>query len=313
MDKKIRTIFIGTPDFAVPSLRSLVADPDFQVLGVVTQPDKKVGRKQVLTPSPVKAAAEEMGLPVWQPASVKKFAPTSQVDVIVVVAYSQIIPENLLDYPRYGAVNVHGSLLPRYRGAACIQAAVEHGDRETGITIMKMDKGLDTGPILAQYKVPIAADDTAGMLFEKLSETGAKVLIPALKRYIKGEIKPQAQDDSLSSYVGMLKKDDGRINWTLDAARIESFIRSRLPWPGAWSKIRVDGNEKIVKINSVGHSPVAANDHRLGELFMHGDELAIQCGRDALIIRKLQLEGKKEASAEDFLRGHKEFIGQVLI
>jgi len=309
---KIRTIFIGTPDFSVPSLESLSRDDYFQVIGVITQPDKKVGRKQVLTPPPVKVEAVKNNIPVFQPEKIGNWKlEIGNLDLIVVVAYAQIIPENILNLPKYGCVNVHGSLLPRYRGASCVQAAIANGDRETGITIMKMDKGLDTGPIIFQDKIGIEDNDTGGSMFKKLSELGAKALVPALKKYINGEIIPEAQDNSKASYVGMLKKEDGRIKWYEDAIAVERFIRSRLPWPGAWTRIKNDG-EKNIKILEVLHETLSGNKKNLGEIFFSGDDLAVQCGNGALLVKKLQTEGKKAVTAEEFLRGYKDFVGKVL-
>lgn len=312
MPNKISTIFIGTPAFAVPSLEALLDDDFFQVVGVVTQPDKKVGRKQILTPPPVKITAEKNNIPVYQPEKIRdwKFE-ANAIDLIVVVAYAQIIPELLLNFPKYGCINVHGSLLPKYRGASCVQAVIADGEAETGITIMKMDKGLDTGPIISQSKINIEDNDTGGSMFSKLSELGAKILTPALKKYIKGEIIPTEQDPVKSTYVGMLKKDDGRISWGDDAIMIERFIRSRLPWPCAWAKIKSEG-QKIIKITAVEHDILQINRFKLGEIFLHDHKLSIQCGKNALIIKKIQLEGKKEIGAEEFLRGYPKFVGITL-
>lgn len=312
MSNKIRTIFMGTPEFAVPALKALLDDDNFLVVGVVTQPDKKAGRKQILTPPPVKVAAEASGIPVWQPASIKNYQlPVSDIDLIVVVAYAQIIPELLLNFPKFGFVNVHGSLLPKYRGASCIQAAIADGEDETGVTIMKMDKGLDTGPIIFQAKIRIEADDTSGSVYHKLSELGARILPASLKKYISGEIIPQEQESAKASYVGMLKKDDGRIAWGDKASAIERFVRSRQPWPGAWTKIKTDG-QRIVKINETEHDVLATNAHGQGEVFLQDGKLAVQCGQDALVIKKIQLEGKKEMETEEFLRGYAKFAGETL-
>jgi methionyl-tRNA formyltransferase len=319
---KIKTIFIGTPTFAVPSLKHLINDKQFDIIAVVTQPDKKIGRKQILTPTPVKVEAEKFRIPVYQPEKISdeglrmaNFRP----DLIIVVAYAQIIPENILNIPKYGIVNVHGSLLPKYRGASCIQAAILNGDKKTGVTIMKMDKGLDTGPILAQSLIDILPTDTTGSLYEKLSELGAKTLLPTLKEYIAGKIKPRPQNHSCASYVGLLKKQDGKIDWEKSAVKVERFIRAMTPWPSAFTIIDArtqtadDRNRNwILKILRAEYEPLKVNNYKVGELFSRGNKLAVQCGKDALIIKKLQLEGKKELTAEEFLRGYKKLIGCVL-
>jgi methionyl-tRNA formyltransferase len=308
---KIKTIFIGTPDFAVPSLRALIKDEDFDVVAVITQPDKRVGRKQILTPPPVKVEAQKHNIVIHQPEKIfnlKYLILNLNPDIIIVIAYAQIIPESILEIPKYGVINIHGSLLPKYRGASCIQAAILNGDEKTGITIMKMDKTLDTGPILAQTEIGIALDDTAGSLYAKLSELGASILTSTLKKYIAGEIKPQPQDNSSASYVGLLKKEDGKIDWKKSAEEIEKHIRAMNPWPSAFAKIK----NKNLKIIEAENNILKINKHKIGELFLDNNKLAIQCGQDALIIKKLQLEGKKEMVTEEFLRGHKDLIGMLL-
>jgi len=209
-------------------------------------------------------------------------------------------------------------VLPKYRGASCVQAAILNGDAETGVTVMKMDKGLDTGPVLAQAAIEIAPDDTAGSLYEKLSELGAKMLPDTLKKYIAGEIKPRAQNNSISSYAGLLAKQDGKIDWKKSAVEIERFVRAMSPWPSAFAIIdgrrqTADGsNNKILKVLEVNYNILKINNYKTGELFLHDGNLAVQCGKDALIIKKLQLEGKKEMTAEEFLRGYKSLVGSIL-
>jgi methionyl-tRNA formyltransferase len=319
----IKVIFIGTPTFALPAFESLIKDSFFDMVGVVTQPDKPVGRKQTLTPPPIKILAEQNNILVWQPKKIKEI--TGEIkklnpDLIVVAAYAQIIPEEILNIPKYGCVNVHGSLLPKYRGASCIQAAILNGDCETGITIMKMDKGLDTGDILAQKNIPIQNDDTAASLYDKLSLLGGEILTSILEKYIAGEIQPKKQDDARASYVGLLKKEDGKINWNKNATEIERFARAMNNWPRAWSQFippplqgGVGGGHQLsIKILEVESEILLINKYKVGEIFLEDKKLAVQCGKDALIIKKLQLEGKKEMDAQDFIRGHQDFIGKVL-
>lgn len=333
--KKIRTIFISTPDFGIPALRALIEDKQFDIVAVITQPDKKVGRKQIITPPPIKVDAKKHKIPVWQPEQISACLPvrlTEQVgadrrsqdikyrildiDLIVVIAYAQLIPEKILDMPKYGCINVHGSLLPKYRGAACIQAAILNGDRKTGVTIMKIDKGLDTGPILSQKEIHIKPTDTAGTLYQRLSGLGAELLILTLKKYIAGEIKLKPQNSKKASYVKKLKKQDGHINWTKSAPVIERFIRAMTPWPGAYAKIKNKKqkikNDLILKIIEVEHESVKINGHKTGELLLHNQKLAVQCGQDALIIRKVQLAGKKQITAKEFIHGYKNLINTIL-
>lgn len=310
MDNKIKTIFIGTPEFAVPALRSLLKNDLFDVCLVITQPDKKVGRKQILTPPPIKNIALEKNIVLMQPEKIKNIIDEIadfKPDLIVVAAYAQIIPESILNIPKYGCINIHGSLLPKYRGAACIPAAIINGDVKTGITIMKMDKGLDTGPILAQSSISINNDDTGTTLYSKLSDLGAELLIPTIKDYIDGKIKPQAQDDSMSSYVGILKKEDGKIDWSLDAQRIERFIRAMLPWPKAWTT----WSEKKLTIILSNSIEIDIN-YKIGEVALFDNQLAVKCGNGLLIIDQLQLEGKNAMNAKDFLAGNNKIIGSIL-
>lgn len=316
MSKKIRTIFIGTPDFGIPSLNALIKSDSFEVVAVITQPDKKIGRRQTVTPPPIKVEAEKHGLLVLQPEKINKFITEIQKlkpELAIVVAYAQIISKELLDLPKYGFVNIHGSLLPKYRGAACIQAAIANGDPETGITIMKMDKGLDTGPILEKFSTPITDCDTGGTMFMKLSQLGGEILVSTLEKYISGEIKPVTQDNKQASYVGMLKKQDGLIDWKKDAEKIERHIRAMNPWPGAYTQLPVTNSQSlIIKIIQTEHVPPRINKHKPGKIFIEKNNLMIQCGQDALIINKLQLAGKNIITSEEFLRGYKNLIGAIL-
>jgi len=314
----IKLIFAGTPDFAVPSFQALLADENFNILAAITQPDKKVGRKQILSPTPVKIEAEKNKIPVWQPEKIRECEEKiimAKPDLGVVIAYGQIIPQSILDIPRYGWINIHGSLLPKYRGAACIQAAILAGDKETGITIMKIDKGLDTGPILKQTKIKINPKDTTEILYNKLAKLGAEIIADTLKSYTAGKIKPENQDNSKPTYAPTLKKEDGKIDWQKTAAEIERMVRAFTPWPGAWAKIKnlpAGRQGKKLKIKNIGSRILSVNKYKPGEIFLHDNQLAVQCGQDALIIKNLQLEGKKETTAEEFLRGHKDIVGQTL-
>lgn len=308
---KIKVLFLGTPSFAIDSLAGLLNDLFFDVIGVITQPDRPVGRSQELIMPPVKRFALEHALQVYQPNKVRDFATEIKnlnPDIIVVVAYGQIIPEQILAIPKYGCINVHGSLLPKYRGAAVVQAPIMNGDTETGVTIMLMDAGLDTGPILSQEKIILDRKETTATLFPKLSRLGATLLIPTLKKYTSEQIFPKAQDAALASKVGLLRKEHGRIDWSKSTTDIERLVRAMYPWPVAWTK----WNDKTLKIIDVRHTQLNINQYEPGETFMHGNDLAIQCGINSLIIMQLQLEGKAAMKSTDFLLGNSKIVHQTL-
>ncbi|MDD5071682.1 MAG: methionyl-tRNA formyltransferase [Patescibacteria group bacterium] len=307
----IKLIFAGTPDFAVPGFRALLSDKDFKILAAITQPDKPVGRKQILTPSSIKIEAQKNNIPVWQPnkiAEIKEKIKGAKPDLAVLIAYGQIIPQEILDIPRFGWINVHGSLLPRWRGAACVQAPILAGDKKTGVTVMKIEKGLDTGPILKQTEIKINPEETAETLHDKLAELGAKILSATIKNYINGKIKPEPQDNSMASYAPTLKKEDGKINWEKEAEEIEKMARALNPWPGTWTKFK---NKKL-NIKNFNPKILEINKYKPGQTFLHNNQLAVQCGQNALITKKLQLEGRKKITAEEFLRGYKDIVGQIL-
>jgi len=317
MDKKIRTIFMGTPDFAVPGLKSLINDNDFEIIAVFTQPDKAVGRKQLLTPPPIKFLAQEYNIPVFQPEKIRpeiESIAKMKADLIVVIAYGKIIPQNILDLPKYGCINVHASLLPKYRGSACLNAPIINGDSETGITIMKMDAGMDTGPILLQSKIKLAGGETLEIVHDKLAALGADSLPSVLKDWTRGKIKAKAQDETKAAYVEKLKKEDGKIDWSKSAVEIERKVRGLNPWPGTYSITSFESliSHKTIKILAVSHEILNFNNHKTGEMFLDNNGLAIQCGQDSLLILKLQIEGGKALDTAEFLRGNQNIIGSVL-
>ena len=317
MNKKIRTIFMGTPDFAVPGLKSLINNNDFEIIAVFTQPDKAVGRKQLLTPPPIKVLAQEYNIPVFQPEKIRpELENISKInaDLIVVIAYGKIIPQNILDLPKYGCINVHASLLPKYRGSACLNAPIVNGDNETGITIMKMDVGMDTGPILLQSKIKLAGQETLEIVHDKLAALGAKSLPGVLKDWIGGKIKAQEQAEAKATYVEKLKKEDGKIDWSKSAIEIERMVRGLNPWPGTYSITSPKSpiTNKTIKILMADHEILKSNNHKTGEIFSSDNVLAIQCGQDSLLILKLQIEGGKALETAEFLRGNKNIIGSVL-
>ncbi|MCC6095418.1 MAG: methionyl-tRNA formyltransferase [Eubacterium sp.] len=312
----MRIVFMGTPDFAVGTLLAM-ADAGHEIVGVVTQTDKPVGRKQELKPTAVKAAALERGFTVYQPAKLRKnpeFLETLKglvPDVIVVAAYGKIIPKEILSLPKYGCLNVHASLLPKYRGAAPIQWAVIDGEEKSGVTIMQMNEGLDTGDMLATVEVPITADETGGSLFDKLAAAGAKLLVETLPKVEAGTLHPVKQpEESPTPYARMIRKEDGKIDWSLPAARIECLVRGMNPWPSAFTSL----NGKGLKIwkSHLDHT-VPANPAAVpGTVLSIDGGLLVQTGDGVLCITELQLEGKKRMQASDFLRGHAVETGTVL-
>ena len=299
---------MGTPDFAVPCLEALI-EAGHDIAAVFTQPDKPVGRKQVLTPPAVKVCALEHGLRVCQPSSLKngeaydiirKIAP----EAIVVAAYGKILPKEIIDYPKYGCVNVHGSLLPKYRGAAPIQWAVINGDEVTGVTIMQMNEELDTGDILTVEAVPIGLDDTAESMFDKLSALGARMIVEALDELRMGKLTPIPQDESLASYAPMLSRDISMIDWTKPARSVHDLIRGLYSWPIAQTTL---GGKKL-KILSSRPCDLSGKAGTVISL----DPLTVACAEGSIIIDKLQLEGKKAMPSKDFLAGHKLSVGTKL-
>ena len=305
----MRIVYMGTPSFAVPPLQALIT-AGHEVVGVVTRIDKPAGRGKVLTPPAVKAAAEQSGVPVFQPKRVREPESTAAIgamgpDVIVVAAYGQVLPRELLALPKHGCVNIHASLLPAYRGAAPINWAIINGETRTGITIMQMDEGLDTGAILAQESIPIDPRDTAGDLTEKLSELGSRLVVDTLSRIEAGGLTAVPQDNGKASMAPLLKKDDGLIDWTMSARELHNRVRGLSPWPGAHGYL--DG--KLIKI--LGTEVAAEGSGEPGVLYEQGrDGLAIGTGSGLLRIVSIQPEGKKPMSAAEFLRGHRGSVGK---
>jgi methionyl-tRNA formyltransferase len=316
MKNKFKIVFAGTPDFAVPTLKALLADADFDVVAVITQEDKPVGRKQTLTPPPVKVIAQENNLKIMQPAKIKDIKDeilALKPDFIIVIAYGKLLPLAILDIPKYGCINIHASLLPRWRGAAVIQAPILSGDRETGVTIMKMDAGLDTGPIIAQMKVNVLPNETAETLHDELAKLGAMILPETLKALAAGKMELKPQDEKLVTYARELKKEDGKINWNKPAVEIERMVRAFTPWPGTYGQLQITNYKlQIIKILEAENNILAINKYKIGEIFLVDKKLAVQTGDGALIIKKLQLEGGKPLSAEEFLRGHADFVETIL-
>lgn len=309
----MKVLFMGTPDFAAVTLEKLI-DSEHEILGVVTQPDKQKGRGHEVSFSPVKELALKAGIPVYQPIKVKDPDFMSQIEtmspeIIVVAAFGQILPKAFLDIPRYGCINVHGSLLPKYRGAAPIQYAVIDGESETGITIMHMDVGIDTGDMILQERLPIAPDETGGSLFDKMAKLGADLLLIALKQLEDGTAARIGQDNDQATYVKILNKEMGKLDFYEPAVKLDRLIRGLNPWPSAYTYL--DG--KTLKLWQAVVEPQSTKEAIPGEIIeLRKDALVVATGEGALVIRELQLEGKKRMTADAFLRGYPVAIGTIL-
>ncbi|HEU5441778.1 MAG TPA: methionyl-tRNA formyltransferase [Ktedonobacterales bacterium] len=321
----VRVLFMGTPDFAVPSLRALVQNAargrvwhaGLDLVGVVTRPDKPAGRGRQVAVSPVKRVAQELGLPVLQPGPLRRPEALAQLratrpDLIVVAAFGQILPPEALALPRFGCLNVHASLLPRHRGASPIHAAILEGDAETGVSIMLMDEGLDTGPVLAQVATPIAPDETAGEVFDRLAEMGARALLGTLPLWIAGGITPEAQDARLATLTRPLTKEQGRLDWSQPAERLARQVRAFQPWPGAFTT----WNGKRLQIERAHAVGMPAGAHAPGECFVAVEDgaarLCVGTGQGALALEVIQLEGRRALPIADVLRGHPELATATL-
>lgn len=322
----LRIIYMGTPYFAVPALTALIqgATPGavlpegYEIVTVVTRPDKPAGRGHEIAFSPVKQTALAHNIPVWQPGSFKKADNSAalaayQADLYIVAAFGQILPQTVLDQPRYGTLNIHASLLPKYRGADPIAEAILQGDSETGVTIMLLDAGVDTGPTLFKKSLPLSGDETTGILTIKLAELGAQALLDALPLWVGGKIAPQPQDEQHATHTRMLRKEDGLIRWDLPAAAIARQIRAYTPWPGSYTHWR-GKLLKIVAAHALAVEPGVATT--VGTVQAHQQAghqvLTIVTGSGLLLVEQLQLEGRKAMSAEEFLRGTPRIVGQIL-
>lgn len=299
----MKIIFMGTPDFAVNTLEALI-QKGHEVTCVVTQPDKSKGRGKSVQFSPVKECALSHQLPVFQPVRIREEEAVQELfsyaaDIIVVVAFGQILPKEILEWPQYGCINVHASLLPQYRGAAPIQWAVIDGAQASGVTIQKMDEGIDTGDIMAQTVVPLDDKETGGSLFEKLAVAGAKLCTDTIRRLEEKTVTYEKQEHEKATYAKMLKKQSGSIDWTKSAVEIERLIRGLNPWPSAYSYL----NGKMLKIwkASVGQDLKGLQP---GMLAVSAKKLEVQTKKGSLLLEEVQLEGKKRMSVEDFLRGY---------
>ena len=310
----MRVVFMGTPGFAVPALEHLMLN-QYQVVAVYTRPDKPAGRGRCLVPPPVKRAALELGLPVVQPLSLKTVGAVAELsafrpDIIVVAAYGQILPPPVLDMPEHGCINIHPSLLPKYRGASPVTAAILAGDDFTGVSLMLLDKGLDTGPVLGKAAVAISPWDSTGSLTDKLSLVAAQLLQEVLVHWLRGEITPQPQDEAGATYSSRITKEDGEIDWNLPAGTIWRRVRAFNPWPGGYTWWR---GKQLRVLEAV---PIPGGVSAAGQVIaLPGEaraDFGIGTGDGVLGVLRVQLEGKRALSAAEFLRGQREFLGAVL-
>jgi methionyl-tRNA formyltransferase len=309
---------MGTGEIGLPSLKHLFAWNDCQVVGVVTQPDKPAGRKQELRASAIKQLALERAVPVLQP--IKLRAPESvaevvalQPDVIVVMAYGQILPKSVLDAPRLACLNLHASLLPRWRGAAPIQAAIETGDPKTGVTVMYMAEGLDTGDVLLMHETPISDTDTGGILHDRLATVAAEALAEALPLIFEGRAPRIPQDEALANYAPKLTRENGRIDWWSSAAQIDLRIRAMNPWPGAHTLLSMNAGRMQLKVFRAKPLPSGVPGTPPGQVLRaDGDGLLVATPDGAVLLQEIQLEGKRRMPVGEFLRGHPIAVGTIL-
>jgi methionyl-tRNA formyltransferase len=323
----LRIIYMGTPQFAVPALEALIrgAAPGsvlpqgYEIATVITRPDKPSGRSQEIVFSPVKQCALAHNLPIWQPGSFKKVdnqeaLAAYRADLFIVAAFGQILPQAVLDLPRYGTLNIHASLLPKYRGSSPISEAILQGESETGVTIMLLDAGIDTGPMLLSRALPLAEDETTASLTPRLAELGAATLLEALPLWIKGELKPQPQDHALASHTHMLKKEEGRIDWSRPAEVLARAVRAYIPWPNAYTTWR---GKQFKILSALPSASQETQGSRPGSVSLVSHDVAgtpqkvlcVATGQGSLLVDRVQLEGKRAMSADEFVRGNAQIVG----
>lgn len=305
---------MGTSDLSQAILESLISN-DYNLVGVFTKPDTKVGRKQEVIEPLVKKIAKEKNIPVFQPAkfkiegtdALKELAP----DLVIVAAYGKIIPEDALEIPKFGFINVHVSILPKYRGASPIQNALLAGEKETGVTIMLMDQGVDTGDILAQETTPIEDEDSTESLMTKMAGVGASLLIKTIPEWIEGKIQAKKQIHENATHCKMIDREDGKIVWSDSAENIFNKFRAFSPWPGVFTFWKNGSKVVRLKLNLISKTESDEN-HQISEVFQIGNETAVQTSNGAIILREIQKEGKKSSDSKSFINGHKNFIGSIL-
>ena len=315
--KTPKIIFFGTPDFAAVILKALI-DSDYDIAAVFTQPDKKVGRKQEVAISPVKDLALKNKIEIFQPQNLRDIKFVEEIkkinpDLFVVAAYGKILPKEILEIPKFGAINVHGSLLPKYRGASPVQCAILAGEKETGITLMRMNEKMDEGDILVQKKIKIEKNDTTDTLMKKMAELGSKMAVGSIPDLISWKIKPARQDHSKATYCKPVKKEEGRVDWNNTAEEIYRKWRAYFPWPGIFSDLKIRNQQKRLKLLKIEIVPNSETGEKPGKIVKYNQETAVQAKKGLVILKKIQLEGKKEMDVNEFLRGFPEFIGSELV
>lgn len=312
----IKIIFFGTPDFAAGILKLLI-DNKYNIAAVFTQPDKKVGRKQKIEFSPVKDLALKNKIEIFQPENLCVIGLDEEIkniepDLFIVAAYGKILPKNILDIPKFGAINIHASLLPKYRGASPVQCAIFAGEKETGITLMKMNEKMDEGDILAQEKIEIGEDETADVLLKKLSKMGADMIVDFVPRWISGKINLVPQNHSEASYCKRVLREDGKIDWNSAAEEISRAWRAYHPWPGIYSILSLKNQSKRLKLLEIEIVSNMNTGEKNGKIIEYNQKVAVQAKNGLVILKKIQLEGKKEMDIDEFLRGNAGFVGSEL-
>ncbi len=312
---KIRTVFMGTSEFAAAILTSL-AEEKYNLISVYTQPDKKSGRGQEMKKSAVKIIAEKNKITVFQPAKFNEDAvmelKNQKPDLIIVAAYGKILPKEVLEIPGFGAINVHASVLPKFRGPSPIQNAILAGETETGTTIMLMDKGIDTGDILRERSLKIRPDETTPELSQRLSALASKLLLETLPLWIERKITPRKQNNHKATLCQLIEKEDGKIIWADSAESIYDKFRAFQPWPGIYAFWESGNSIKRIRLNKIRLAENFPGKHHLGEVFKSGQDILIQADPGAIIIKEIQIEGKSSVKIEDFLNGYSNFIGAIL-
>jgi methionyl-tRNA formyltransferase len=313
--QKLRVLFMGTPEFSAKILEALL-DDHYNIIGTFTQTDKKVGRKQTLQKSPVKTVAEKNNIPIFTPIRLNAEAIEKiqelQPDLIILVAYGKILPQAVLDLPRLGAVNIHPSLLPKFRGPSPIQNALLAGEKNTGTTIMLMDAGIDTGNILRQKEINIEKNDTYLELADKLAQLSAELLLKTLHDFLAGKVIPKKQNNASASYCQMIKKSDGQIDWQDLAENIYNKYRAFFVWPGSFALWQVSGQLKRIKLNKISLAEKESVSHQTGEVFQTDNGIFVQAKNGTIKLAELQIEGKPSTTTQAFINGHKNFIGSIL-
>jgi methionyl-tRNA formyltransferase len=314
--EKAKIAFFGTPEFAAVILDTLI-ESEYDIVAVFTQPDKKVGRRQEITCSPVKDLALKNEIEFFQPESLRDIGVVERIreigaDLFIVAAYGKILPKDILDIPKFGAVNVHASLLPKYRGASPVQCAILSADTETGITLMKMNEKMDEGDILLQEKIKISKDETAEALTERLAQLGAKMIMSFIPEWTQEKIKSTPQDQNMATYCKPVRREDGKIDWNSTAEEIYHAWRAYHPWPGIYSILNVKNQSKRLKLLEIDIVPDAETGEKNGKIVKYDQDVAIQTKKGLIVLKKIQLEGKKEVDIDEFLKGNVGFIGSEL-